>query len=158
MIISGHSHSYSRGFLARHLSSQYTSPSLSSSSALEPSLIQASREIQSTQSKTKISGTIHTVIGGGGGALDLVKVEDWGFYEKSLNGEFFWVSMNFESGSESEWKDGMKIGGEEVRTYRFGDCPITERKKAKWDRIWWSVIGLKGNSLDRMMIEVESCD
>ena len=87
LVLSGHSHSYSRGFVpysfARSFTSERDSKSLAAFAAA--SVRERSWEKRAGPRSTGVieePGLVTIVYGGAGGTLDTERVEDWGLFER----------------------------------------------------------------------------
>ena len=152
LVISGHQHAYSRGFLPAALHHSFTSAP--NSSALSPFAIAstAERGWEKTPAAQREPGTIYAIIGGAGGTLDEDLVEQWGFYEKSVKGRYHFVGLEleFETMRAKERKG--------VRLYRVGERDrCKEGETAVVDALGWKAVGVEGKVFDEFRIEAEGC-
>lgn len=126
------------------------------------------------------NGTLYIVFGGSGGGFDRERVEDWGFYERSVKEvhHFGWMRLGFgedppESsmtynegeGGEKNKKEGDKKKGKRgkrkndgVREYRLEGRDCAGLKRVVEDSLEWHAVGLRGNVIDRVRIVVQGCD
>lgn len=144
LLLSGHSHTYSRGFLPLSLTPSYTT-------SLTPFALAASHERgweKTPQGESEV-GTVYTVIGGAGGTLDEDRVGEWGFWE---GGErrfhFVWMTLRFGVAEGEEREKGERV----YRVERRGKCEEEVR-----DVLEWKAVGLDGKVFDRFRIEAEGC-
>jgi predicted phosphodiesterase len=112
LIVSGHQHAYSRGWISNEVGKELTKDefeiSMNKSEKRQRVRLMAnswkqSRALQGKDNFTYSTdllrgGTMMTVIGGAGGQLDSEQVEDWGFYETSLLGRHHFVMITLDSG------------------------------------------------------------
>ncbi|CAF3374646.1 unnamed protein product [Rotaria sp. Silwood1] len=119
LIISGHQHAYSRGWISNEMAKELTKDELKTNvnnnrHRKRVHLIrnhwERRRNLQGKDNFTYSvgrlrEGTMITVIGGAGGELDSERVEDWGFYETSLTGRYnFAVITLAREGSCLMWR------------------------------------------------------
>ena len=95
---------------------------------------------------------MYAVFGGAGGSFDVDRVEQWGFYERSITEQhhFVWIKLVLGQVATTDGREG--------RTYRMarrGECGEDER--AVEDELEWSAIGQRRQVLDRFRIVVPSC-
>ena len=151
-VISGHQPAYSRGFLPTALPRSFTSSQNSSqllSFALASALERGWEKIPPSQRE---SGTIYAIIGGAGGTLDRDRVEQWGFYERSVSGLYHFV------GIELEFEVQRRKGRGKERLYRVGEMGrCGEGEKAVVDALGWKAVGVDGVVFDEFRIEADGC-
>ncbi|KAM0756183.1 Metallo-dependent phosphatase [Meredithblackwellia eburnea MCA 4105] len=168
LVLSGHSHAYSRGFLPSALIPSFTSPLITNSSQLASMAIASARERGWEKSihGEREEGTVFVISGGAGGTLDEDKVEEWGFYEKSVSGVYHFGDLVAEFGVDTSSTSGTGGGvvrdgrAKNARTYKFGTTGCREDKKngrAVMDTLDWKAVDLKGKVFDQFRIEVTSC-
>ncbi|KAK4705390.1 hypothetical protein P7C70_g812, partial [Phenoliferia sp. Uapishka_3] len=152
LVISGHQHAYSRGFLPAALHRTFTS--VTNSSALPPFAVAstAERGWEKTPISQREPGTIYTTIGGAGGTLDEDLVEKWGFYEKSVKGRYHFIGMELKF-------DTVRLKAKEgVRTYRVGGIGRCKGGGAEVvDVLSWKAVDIEGKVFDEFRIEAEGC-
>lgn len=93
---------------------------------------------------------MYTVFGGAGGSFDLDRVEEWGFYEKSVREvhHFVWISLHLGSaGPEVE---------QGTRVYTVGRREECEGREVR-DRLRWRAVAVDGKVFDEFWMEVEGC-
>ncbi|BGP27018.1 hypothetical protein JCM10295v2_005980 [Rhodotorula toruloides] len=91
LVLSGHSHAYTRGFLPLTLVPSFAS---ASNSSAVPALARAAALERSWERSTSVrergvvedEGVVLVTFGGAGGTLDEDRVEDWGFMSRSISG------------------------------------------------------------------------
>lgn len=101
---------------------------------------------------------MYVVCGGAGGTLDEDLVEDWGFYERSIKGQyhFGWLGLGFAGGDSKVGK--VAVQGESARVYKVkgrGECRFDEDPVT--DVLEWRAIGLDGRQLDAFRMEAQGC-
>lgn len=160
LILSGHSHAYSRGFLPAYLHPTFTATL--NSTTLPKSVRETAANYQhlphhdyDLRQRMVENGTIYTVLGGAGGTLDSDLVEQWGFYEKSDHERHFfgWMTLTFNAPNEEH--PGHSEAG---RVYRLEGRDCKEVKRPVLDMVEWKAIDLKGHVLDQFRIQVQGCD
>ncbi|GAA6059231.1 hypothetical protein JCM10212_006624 [Sporobolomyces blumeae] len=95
LVISGHSHAYSRAFLPYTLVDSYTSPSTSRDSRSVPPFARSTALERGWEKRTDARrtgivdepGLVSVVVGGAGGTLDFDRVEEWGLFQEGKWGE-----------------------------------------------------------------------
>lgn len=160
LVLSGHQHAYSRGFLPHALHRAYTSAN--SSSTLPPfavaTVAERGWEKSSPVSNTIAEeGTVYVIAGGAGGTLDEDRVEQWGFYERSIRGRyhFGWLGLGFAGGPGGLGQVEMKEKAK--RVYQVQGLEECARGQALTDVLEWRAVGLDGRMLDSFRIEAQGC-
>lgn len=178
LVLSGHSHAYTRGFVPYALVPDLTrapaSDSLSSDTLAQlrtRSWLHAVSE-DDTFGRNRIHepGLVAVTFGGAGGSLDLDRVEDWHVMDQSISGRyhFGWMAVSFggKNGQETgggavRALDGLQEGEEDAVTpvyhaRRKERCrPGEERVR---DVVEWRAVGLDGETeLDRFFLVGEGC-
>lgn len=180
LVLSGHSHAYTRGFvphtlvpdLARARDSRSLPRDTVARLRARPWLHAVSEEDDGALNrKTRIHhepGLVAVTFGGAGGSLDRDRVEDWHVMDQSLRGRyhFGWMAVSFGG------KNGQETGGGAVRALdelleedaatvvyhakRRERCrPGEERVR---DVVEWRAVGLDGETaLDRFFLVGEGC-
>jgi predicted phosphodiesterase len=111
LIVSGHQHAYSRGWISNEVVEELTKDefeiSMNKSEKRQRVRLMAtsskrSRDLQSKDNFTYSIGRLKegamiTVIGGAGGELDWEQVENWGFYETSLLGRHHFAVITLDN-------------------------------------------------------------
>lgn len=97
-----------------------------------------------------VKGTVYTVFGGAGGSFDLDRVEEWGFYEKSVREVHHFIWMSIHLGAVDP---GIEAGTRVYKVARRGEC----EGRQVVDRLRWRAVGLEGKVFDEFWIEVEGC-
>jgi predicted phosphodiesterase len=111
LIISGHQHAYSRGWMSKEVGEELTKDdfeiSINKSEKRQRVRLMAnswkrSRDLQGNNNFSYFAGrprggTMMAVIGGAGGQLDSEQVEDWGFYKTSLLGRHHFVMITLDN-------------------------------------------------------------
>jgi hypothetical protein len=111
LIVSGHQHAYSRGWISNEVVEELTKDefeiSMNKSEKRQRVRLMAtsskrSRDLQSKDNFTYSigrhqGGAMITVIGGAGGELDWEQVENWGFYETSLLGRHHFAVITLDN-------------------------------------------------------------
>ncbi|CAF0790031.1 unnamed protein product [Adineta steineri] len=119
LIVSGHQHIYSRGWMSNEVGKELIKDefdiSMNSSDKRQRVRVMANslKQNRVLQGKDNLTyyidhlrkGAMMTVIGGAGGELDSKQVEDWGFYEKTVLGQhhFAMITLNNEE-SRLMWR------------------------------------------------------
>ena len=146
LVISGHQHAYSRGYLPHSLHRPFTAAN--SSASLPPSAVATVKErgwerASAVKDTIIAEGTVYVICGGAGGTLDTDKVEDWGFYDASITERYHFGSIRMDF--------GLRRGkpGTSDRKYLFkAGC-----EKPRVDALEWRAIDLHGQVLDSFVIE-----
>ncbi|GAA5976248.1 hypothetical protein JCM5350_001394 [Sporobolomyces pararoseus] len=186
LLLSGHSHSYSRGFLPTSLLPSFTSETQSLNSKSLPSFAVASIKERSWEkrSPTRSTGVIEEpgivsiVYGGSGGTLDTERVEDWGLFEKGKWGadvkhHFGMLTLHLAGddgeqptrsftleGKKAKGKRDWKNKGEWI--YRAesleseSDCEGRGQKLVE-DWLEWKAVDIDGGTRDRIGIVGKAC-
>lgn len=180
LVISGHSHAYSRGLLANFVSEPFFE--VAGSSFISRDVIRAAKAEHKKHSDPSApqpdDGVVYVVTGGAGGPLDMLPVEDWGFYERSIPGKHHFghimLDMSATLLSIDEWGDDWQDSRDKrsefqkkhVRVYRLtGSQLVCAGTNESWeaghyqaaDRLVWTTVGVDGKILDRFIIEANSC-
>ncbi|GAA5928868.1 hypothetical protein JCM1841_001278 [Sporobolomyces salmonicolor] len=178
LVLSGHSHAYSRGFLPASLLRPYTSavdavnsttlPPLARAAALERSWTKTARARR--EGVIEHSGIVSIVFGGAGGTLDTERVEDWGVFEGGK-----WSERRGKH--HSGWMVLHLAGDDGAQPY---DAVLREREKTGWEKrgewvyemdagegcdarkqvtdvLEWRVVDEDGAERDRMWIRGKGC-
>ncbi|SGY37940.1 BQ5605_C003g01923 [Microbotryum silenes-dioicae] len=170
LVMSGHQHAYSRGFLPHSLHRSYSSVDGSAS------LDVLSKAIVSERGWEKIAkggvieepGTVYTIFGGAGGTLDQDRVEDWGFYDRSIKGQhhFAWLGLGFAGvGIDDSVMGEVRMGDDDAfgeagskKVYRtIGGTTCSNGTIEVVDVLEWRAIGLNEKVLDAFRIESFGC-
>ncbi|KAM0786995.1 hypothetical protein ACM66B_002413 [Microbotryomycetes sp. NB124-2] len=162
LVLSGHQHAYSRGFLPHSLHRAFTF--VDSSSDLSPFAQATVRERGWEKSSSKLDtideeGTVYVIAGGAGGTLDEDKVEDWGFYDASVSGKhhFGWIGLGMSS-SRDGGVGSVVTRGRAKKVYRVRRrMSCLPGQKHVTDVLEWRAIGLDGKAFDAFRIEAEGC-
>lgn len=186
LLLSGHSHAYTRGFLPYNLIPSFSAAS--SSSTLPPLALAAARSRgwernpgAKTKGKVEEAGMLLLTFGGAGGSLDEDRVEDWGFMGKSekrkhhfgwLVGSFAGVSGGGEGGGgkgkEHSEPASMKALDGELARQRTGSEPPRVYQGMKVDRcgngeretrdaVEWRAVDVEGREMDRVWLVGVGC-
>lgn len=179
MVISGHSHAYSRGLLSNFVADSYFD--VAGSSYISRDVIRAAKAEHSKHvdpsSPQLDNGVVYVISGGAGGTLDKKKAEHWGFYEKSIPKHHFGYMMidmsntllSIEEWGE-DWQDSrdkrIEYKKSHIRTYKLvGSQLVCNGTNESWesghysaiDRLVFTNLGMDGKLLDRFVIEANSC-
>lgn len=116
-----------------------------------------------------IEGTVYAVFGGAGGTLDEERVEEWGFYERSVRGRYHFGWVKVEMGGEVGGSGGAGAGAGKgkgrkemekgVRVYgqrKARECRSGEREVL--DRLEWEAVAVEGDVMDRFVVEARACE
>ncbi|OAV89983.1 hypothetical protein PTTG_07510 [Puccinia triticina 1-1 BBBD Race 1] len=109
MVISGHSHMYGRGMLSNYVAGQYFEPESSAGIPVELKKMARTqnRQVYDPLNPQTDHGVVYVVSGGAGGVLDEERVEEWGFYERTVTKEFHFnhllLDMSRTLSSKEEW-------------------------------------------------------
>ncbi|GAA6020805.1 hypothetical protein JCM8202_005450 [Rhodotorula sphaerocarpa] len=183
LVLSGHSHAYTRGFVPRtllpHLAQVDNSSSVSAYAAEE---LAAKPWVPPTAAEDRSKavtepGLVTVTFGGAGGTLDEDRVEDWRIMDRSVSGRyhFGWLAVSFGGGAGDAGKDGAAAAegpvvaaareaafaravSPDVRVYhakRAGPCPAGQRLVT--DALEWRAVGLEGDELDRFFLVGDGC-
>ncbi|KAK4047189.1 hypothetical protein OIO90_006298 [Microbotryomycetes sp. JL221] len=167
LILSGHQHAYSRGFLPLSLHRSFTLVNSSlnlSKFALATSLERGWEKISNESMTIQEQGTIYVIAGGAGGTLDRDRVEQWGFYERSqtMLHHFGWIGFGFaKSGQSGAVGRVFKSGNEfnrERRIYKVGMnriCQLGQHEVT--DVLEWQAVSVDGVIFDEFRIEAKGC-
>jgi hypothetical protein len=110
LVISGHSHMYARGMLSTFVADDYFRPD---SSARIPVEVKKTARSQNRHEYDPVTphldnGVVYVISGGAGGTLDSERVEEWGFYERTVTKEYHFnhmlLDMSRTLSSHEEWK------------------------------------------------------
>ncbi|PLW40273.1 hypothetical protein PCASD_08547 [Puccinia coronata f. sp. avenae] len=110
LVISGHSHMYARGMLSTFIADDYFRPD---SSARIPVEVKKTARSQNRHEYDPVTphldnGVVYVISGGAGGTLDSERVEEWGFYERTVTKEYHFnhmlLDMSRTLSSHEEWK------------------------------------------------------
>ncbi|GAA5873837.1 hypothetical protein JCM1840_002087 [Sporobolomyces johnsonii] len=178
LLLSGHSHAYSRGFLPASLVPSYTSPLDARNSTTLPALARAAA-LERSWTKTprarregvvEHEGIVSVVVGGAGGTLDTDRVEEWGIFEagkwSARRGKhhYGWMLLHLAGDDGAQPYDAVVSGrkrkgwverGEWVYEMKAGEgC---EGGRAVRDVLEWRVVDEDGRERDRMWIQGEGC-
>lgn len=160
LVLSGHQHAYSRGFLPHSLHKAFTS---AHTSASLPTLAKATvreRGWEKTSAAPGVidqDGTVYVIAGGAGGTLDFDRVEDWGFYDASVSGRhhFGWIGLGFAGGAGETGR--VRLGDGAKRVYRFRARRRCADANKVTDVLEWRAVGLDGKAFDAFRIEADGC-
>jgi hypothetical protein len=161
LVVSGHQHAYSRGFLPTSLAPVFFSAP--SSESVDPETMRAARRAVIEDSHDDDErGVTYAIIGGAGGTLDYERVEDWGWMEASITGRHHFVSISLELDvvPENGGSDTSDVPDEWHRRRRRrrrgpGGCASGQLKR---DRLYWRAWDLNGREMDKFMLEAETCN
>ncbi|GAA6043864.1 hypothetical protein JCM8097_001196 [Rhodosporidiobolus ruineniae] len=175
LVLSGHSHAYTRGFLPYSLVPSFASAANSTSlpplaaAAVRARAWERTPAVQTSGGIVDESGMLLVTFGGAGGTLDEDRVEEWGFMEKSVKGRyhFGWMAASFagsegqEAGSAREVEKELKRKrgkGEAPRVYKAGRVRKCKREeKEVRDVVEWRAVGVEGGEVDRVFLVGEGC-
>ncbi|GAA5900922.1 metallophosphoesterase family protein [Sporobolomyces salmoneus] len=187
LLLSGHSHSYSRGFLPYSLSPSFTSETQSLNSQSLPSFAVASIKERSWEKRSpsrstgviEEPGLISIVYGGAGGTLDTEKVEDWGLFERGKwdqKGKYHFGMMSLhlagddgaqlgrtftrEDGKKGTMKRDWKNEAEWIyRAEALEDEKTCESRGQRLVEEWieWRAVDIDGGTRDRIGIVGTAC-
>lgn len=160
MVLSGHQHAYSRGFLPHSLHRAYTSSS--NSSTLPPFAVATVSERgweKSSHTSNTIAedGTIYVISGGAGGTLDEDRVEQWCFYERSIRRRyhFGWLGLGFASGPGGVGQ--VEMPERAKRVYAMQGREDCSTGSSLTDVLEWRAVGVDGRTMDSFRIEAQGC-
>ncbi|GAA5837959.1 hypothetical protein JCM11251_006811 [Rhodosporidiobolus azoricus] len=169
LVLSGHSHAYTRGFLPYSLVPAYSSAT--SSSGLSGSVLAAARSAsvfppEGEEAGNK-AGMLLITFGGAGGSLDSDRVEEWGFMDRSISGRyhFGWLAASFadenrEASAARELKQETKRRkreGERRRVFSSTGAGECAQGKEVRDVVEWRAIGVEGEEVDRVWLVSTGC-
>ncbi|GAA5950655.1 hypothetical protein JCM10213_006847 [Rhodosporidiobolus nylandii] len=174
LVLSGHSHTYTRGFLPYSLVPTYSSAPNSSSVPPLASAAARARAWERTPAVRRSGaidepGVLLVTFGGAGGTLDTDRVEDWGFMSKSVSGRhhFGWLAAGFSSTDGTEPGSHGPLDRELVRRRGRGEAPRVYRsarvrrcrpgEREVRDAVEWRVVGVEGKELDRVWMIADGC-
>ncbi|GAA5869268.1 hypothetical protein JCM3774_004189 [Rhodotorula dairenensis] len=181
LVLSGHSHAYTRGFvphsligdLARAADSRSLPSETVARLRARPWLHAISEEEDS--GRIDEPGLVAVTFGGAGGTLDSDRVEDWHVMDKSISGRyhFGWIAVSFggKNGQEAgtvdralddaqREGDATRAGGtNRPRVYRARRRTRCRRgEEPVRDVVEWRAVGLDGVSeLDRFFLVGDGC-
>ncbi|GAA5995670.1 metallophosphoesterase family protein [Rhodotorula paludigena] len=161
LVLSGHSHAYTRGFLPTSLVSAFSSAP--NSSAVPPAALSSARAHAASSANDEV-GMLLVTFGGAGGTLDDERVEDWGFMRRSISERYHagWIAASFAGAGgveppaaaavdEAREEEVFRVDGVEAR------CDEERGKKRARDVLEWRAVGLEGGELDRWYLVADSC-
>ncbi|GAA5917872.1 hypothetical protein JCM6882_003749 [Rhodosporidiobolus microsporus] len=170
LVLSGHSHAYTRGFLPYSLVPSF-SAALNSSSL--PRLVSSAARSRPWEKDGDPSidepGMLLVTFGGAGGTLDSDRVEEWGFMDRSVSGRyhFGWLAASFAGsldGGESRAVEGLeramgrrRARGEGPTVYRVKGLEECTRERKVRDVVEWRAVGVEGKEVDRVWLVAEGC-
>lgn len=150
LVISGHQHAYSRGYLPHSLQRAFASANSSASLPASASATVKERgweKASAIQNTIVAEGTVFVICGGAGGTLDTDKVEDWGFFDASITEKYHFGFMRIHFNERR--KEATKSG----RRYLFkAACDEPDV-----DLLEWRAVDLYGQVMDTFTIESEFC-
>ncbi|GAA5992117.1 hypothetical protein JCM10908_001775 [Rhodotorula pacifica] len=183
LVLSGHSHAYTRGFiphdlvpaLSRARNSSSLSPETVSRLRSKPWLHAVSSEDQARPLEMAEPGLVVVTFGGAGGSLDRDQVEDWHVMETSISGRyhFGWMSISF-AGKHGQEAEGGAVRAldqleseshagrlREVQVYRAKGmgrkCSTAAGEEQVRDVVEWRAVGIDGKEVDRFFLVGEGC-
>ncbi|GAA6058397.1 hypothetical protein JCM3770_002473 [Rhodotorula araucariae] len=177
LVLSGHSHAYTRGFLPAALVPAFAVAR--NASAVAPLAAAVARErgwaraAKRTGTGTgtgpgavRAPGMVLVTFGGAGGTLDVDRVEEWGFMDVSRSGVHHagWLALSFAGRGGEEAPAAREADGTKTRVYEVG---LDEDGGAKRrcgegevvgrDVLEWRAVGLDGRELDRVVLVAAAC-
>ena len=165
IVLSGHQHAYSRGFLPAALHRAFAAvthagalPALAKAAVRERAWEKKQRAVGGTVA-LPTEGIVYAVFGGAGGTLDEDRVEDWGFYEKSVRGRYHFGWAKLEMGRAVDGVKGRGKGDRGVRIYeqkRERECRAAVEREVV-DRLEWEAVAVEGDVIDRFVVEARAC-
>ncbi|GAA6021227.1 hypothetical protein JCM10207_002581 [Rhodosporidiobolus poonsookiae] len=174
LVLSGHSHAYTRGFLPTSLLPSFHNASHASSvppSALSAARARAWETTPSALASGQVTepGMLLLTFGGAGGSLDRDRVEEWGFMSRSVSGthHFGWLAVSFSSSDgreagavdelEREVEHAKRAGGvtRVYRSKRRSEC--AEGRREVRDVVEWRAVDGEGRGVDRVWLVGEGC-
>ncbi|KAI8449782.1 Metallo-dependent phosphatase-like protein [Phakopsora pachyrhizi] len=181
LVISGHSHAYSRGYLSNLVSPSYFYPDSSSSiprEVLKTSRMTNKNLMNDLNHPQADHGVVYVITGGAGGVLDTERVENWGFYERSIVNKHHFGYMMLDMSETllsidewgEDWRDSRdrrkKFHDHKLRVYKLvGSQLVCKGTNDSWesghyqatDRLIWTTVDVDGKIIDRFIIEADSC-
>ncbi|GAA6056573.1 hypothetical protein NBRC10513_001050 [Rhodotorula toruloides] len=170
LILSGHSHAYTRGFLPLSLVPSFAA---APNSSAVPALARAAALERSWERSTSVrergvvedEGVVLITFGGAGGTLDEDRVEDWGFMSRSVSGVHHagWMAVSFgDTAASKEVDRAMQRRGKKKAPTVFRPNPPRRcrgMEELVRDVIEWRSVSVYdgGKELDRVFIVAESC-
>lgn len=185
MVISGHSHAYNRGMLSNFVASDYFRTTESSHVPMETKKTARAQNklVYDPNNPQQDFGVVYVVTGGAGGPLDHERVEEWGFYERSITKKYHFNHLQLDMSQTllslnewtEDWSDSklkrLSYKDKKLRVYKLVGSQLVcrgteENSNSKvWeggryratDRLIWTTRAIDGRVLDRFVIEADSC-
>ncbi|GAA5920793.1 hypothetical protein JCM3775_003952 [Rhodotorula graminis] len=175
IVLSGHSHAYTRGFLPYSLVPPFAAAP--DSAAVGAFAAAAAREKGwertaevRERGAVQDEGMLLVTLGGAGGTLDADRVEEWGWMGVSRSGVHHggWIALSFAGAGAVEPPSALDVEGalaagrrgEGVRVYevdRARRCSDEDGEVLARDVFEWRAVGLDGKSLDRVFLVSHGC-
>ncbi|GAA5866274.1 hypothetical protein JCM8547_007225 [Rhodosporidiobolus lusitaniae] len=181
LVLSGHSHAYTRGFLPYSLVPSFSSATNSSSVSPLASAAAHSRAWERSSSVRETGmvdepGMLLITFGGAGGSLDEDRVEEWGIMSRSISGKYHagWLAASFvglvggregkvgEAAAVKELereldraKGRRKEAPRMYRSEKLERCGVGEEEAR--DVVDWRAVGVNGREIDRVWLVGGGC-
>ncbi|GAA5900436.1 hypothetical protein JCM8208_005361 [Rhodotorula glutinis] len=175
ILLSGHSHAYTRGFLPYSLVPSFavapnsTAVGAFAAAAARDKGWERTAEVRE-RGAVQDEGMLLVTLGGAGGTLDADRVEEWGWMGVSRSGVHHggWIAMSFagtgavEPPSVLDVEAALAAGrrGEGVQVYevdRARRCSDEAGEVLARDVFEWRAVGVDGESLDRVFVVSHGC-
>ncbi|BGP34696.1 hypothetical protein JCM10296v2_006518 [Rhodotorula toruloides] len=170
LILSGHSHAYTRGFLPLSLVPSFAA---APNSSAVPALTRAAALQRSWERSTSVrergvvehEGVVLITFGGAGGTLDEDRVEEWGFMSRSISGVHHacWMAVSLgDTAASKEVDKAMQRSGKKKAPTVFRPNPPRRCRGTEElvrDVIEWRSVSVYdgGKELDRIFVVADSC-
>ncbi|EFP85162.1 hypothetical protein PGT21_002030 [Puccinia graminis f. sp. tritici] len=124
MVISGHSHMYARGMLSNFVAGQYFGETNSAGIPVELKKMARTqnKQVYDPVNPQMDHGVVYVISGGAGGVLDSERVEEWGFYERTVLGQFHFnhlqLDMSQTLSSVEEWNQDWDDSRNKRRAFK----------------------------------------
>ncbi|GAA5852594.1 hypothetical protein JCM9279_005522 [Rhodotorula babjevae] len=175
ILLSGHSHAYTRGFLPYSLVPAFAAAP--NSTAVSAFAVAAAREKGwertaevRERGAVQDEGMLLVTLGGAGGTLDEDRVEEWGWMGVSRSGVHHggWIALSFAGSGAVEPPSALEVEaalaagrrGEGVRVYevdRARRCSEEDGEVRGRDVFEWRAVGVDGESVDRVFVVSNAC-
>ncbi|KAI7943428.1 hypothetical protein MJO29_013272 [Puccinia striiformis f. sp. tritici] len=122
LVISGHSHVYARGMLSNYVAESFFKVKDSSEipTDIKKEARTQNRQIYDPHNPQTDHGVVYVISGGAGGTLDKERVEDWGFYERTVLNQYHFNHMLLDMSSTLESIDEWQQDWLDSKTKRLG--------------------------------------
>lgn len=175
IILSGHSHAYTRGFLPYSLVPSFaaapnsTAVSAFAAAAAREKGWERTAEVRE-RGAVQDEGMLLVTLGGAGGTLDEDRVEEWGWMGVSRSGVHHggWIALSFAGAGAVEPPSALEVEaalaagrrGEGVRVYevdRQRRCSDEAGEVLGRDVFEWRAVGVDGELVDRVFVVSYAC-